>query len=90
MGAEGAGNEFNPITACPTGHATGGATLEGAIATTLRRVTPRNPVMSAIRELMDERGDAFSKSQMPPVATYDIDMTGLAAVDGWINGLPTH
>jgi len=69
------------------GHATG-AMLEGAIATTPRRVTPRKPAMSAIQELVGERGDAFSKSQMPPVATYDIDMTGLAAVDAWIKGLP--
>jgi len=77
----------NPITSCPTNHATG-ASIEGNISKLAKRITPRAPVMSALDELMNERGDALSKSQMPPIATKIVDPTGLGQLDAWINALP--
>jgi hypothetical protein len=81
------GDKFDPIKTCAAGHTTG-AGLEGAISRVAKRVTPGNPAMSALHELMSLRGDANSKSQMPPVGTKIIDPMGIAAVDAWINKLP--
>jgi hypothetical protein len=81
------GDKFNPIKICAAGHATGAA-LQGSISKVAKRVTPGNPAASALHELMAERGDAFSKSQMPPVGSKIIDPTGIATVDAWINRLP--
>ncbi|HXI56895.1 MAG TPA: hypothetical protein VNO55_12600, partial [Polyangia bacterium] len=81
------GSKFSPITTCAAGHMTGAA-LDGTVAKTPKRVTPKNPAMSALHELMSERGDAFNKSQMPPVGSEIVDPTGIAAVDAWINKLP--
>jgi hypothetical protein len=80
------GDKFAPITACQPGHATGAA-LQGTISKVAKRVTPKSPQMSAIRELMSLRGDENSKTQMPPLGTEDVDTAGLEKVDAWINTL---
>jgi hypothetical protein len=43
---------------------------------------------SSIHELMNLRGDANSKRQMPPLASKLVDTAALAAIDAWINALP--
>jgi hypothetical protein len=80
---------FNPITSCAAGHNTGTAN-QGTIAMVAnsRRVVPGNMMRSSIHELMNLRGDANSKRQMPPLATKIVDTSALATIDGWINKLP--
>jgi len=80
-------DKANPITACSANHATG-AHVQGNISMLAKRVTPQNVMKSAVHELMNERGSAFSKSQMPPLATEFVDLTGLGQLDAWINALP--
>jgi hypothetical protein len=80
------GDKFDPIKTCEAGHATGAA-LQGTISKVAKRVTPKNPQMSAIRELMSLRGDENSMTQMPPLGTEDVDTAGLGKVDAWINTL---
>ncbi len=46
-------------------------------------VNPSDPATSALRIRMNLR----TPQQMPPVGTEDVDTTGLAAVDAWINSL---
>jgi hypothetical protein len=80
-------DKFNPITSCAANHATG-APVQGKISKVAKRVTPQDPGTSAMHELMNERGSAFSMSQMPPLATKIVDPTGLGQLDAWINALP--
>jgi hypothetical protein len=77
----------DPIKVCAAGHATG-APIEGSISMVTKRVTPQNPAQSALHELMNLRGTAASKSQMPPIGSEIIDPMGLAKLDAWINKLP--
>jgi hypothetical protein len=68
------------------------AAPQGNAARTPKWITPGNPAMSAIHELMSLRdsnqlADAGNPRQMPPLASELVDMTGLAAVDAWINAL---
>jgi hypothetical protein len=81
-----ADQKFDPIETCQAGHATGAA-LQGTISKVAKRVTPKKPQMSAIRELMSLRGDENSKTQLPPLGTEDVDTAGLEKVDAWINTL---
>jgi hypothetical protein len=86
-GPNGKADKFSPITECGAGHATG-AHIEGSIAHAPKRITPKMPTMSGVREVMNLRGDANSMSQMPPIGTKIVDPTGLAGLDAWINALP--
>jgi cytochrome c553 len=83
------GDKFNPITSCGAGHNIG-APNQGTIAMVpnSRRIVPGNPMRSSIHELMNLRGDANSKRQMPPLASKLVDTAALAAIDAWINALP--
>ena len=49
-----------------------------------RLIQPGKPNRSLIHRRMVQRGDS---SQMPPLATEDVDREGLAAVDEWIRSL---
>jgi hypothetical protein len=88
-GPLGKASKVDPITACGAGHATG-AHIEGSISKVTKRIVPKMPAMSAIHELMNLRGDANSKSQMPPIGSEIIDPMGLAGLDAWINSLPLN
>lgn len=83
----GSGGKAVPITSCAAGHATGSA-IDGTVSKVAKRVTPTDPAMSALHELMAQRGANFSKSQMPPIGTKIVDPTGMASIDAWINALP--
>jgi hypothetical protein len=48
------------------------------------RIVPGKPAESDVHYRMNERG---TLTQMPPLASEDVDTTGLAAVDAWINSL---
>jgi hypothetical protein len=85
----GPGGKSNPIKACEAGHATG-APRESASSALEKRVTPKNPGMSAIHELMALRVGGDDKRQMPPLGTEMVDTAGLGDVDAWINALPTQ
>jgi cytochrome c553 len=50
-----------------------------------KRVAPGDPDASAIVARMSARG---TDDQMPPLATEEIDPTGIAAVRAWIGSLP--
>jgi hypothetical protein len=86
-GPEGKLSKADPITECGAGHATG-AHIEGAISKVTKRITPKNPAMSAIHELMSLRGTANSDAQMPPIGTEITDPMGLKKLEDWINQLP--
>ena len=89
IGDGGAHDKTDPIKSCPTNHATG-MPVQGNTSRLVKRIVPQMPAMSALHELMNERGDQFSMSQMPPLATKIVDPTGLGQLDAWINSLPTH
>jgi len=79
-----------PLAACPVGHALG-APMDITDLAMAKRVVPMKPDMSSIRILMSLRatGQADMMKQMPPLGTEDVDtVTGLPAIDAWINGLP--
>lgn len=85
----GEGTKLDPITSCSPDSATG-AHRESDISALPKRVTPMNPAMSAIYELMSLREVGETKRQMPPLGTEIPDPTGLAAVEAWINSLPAQ
>jgi hypothetical protein len=89
-GMDGTHSKYEPITACESGHFTGASTETTAAGVLGKRVTPGMPAMSAIHQLMSQRGAMFSMTQMPPLGTEDVDTTGLGAVDVWISALPAH
>jgi hypothetical protein len=84
------GDKFSPITACEPNHATGAA-MDTDISKP-KRVMPKEPANSGIHDLMALRatGMVGEMKQMPPLGTEMVDATGLAAVDAWINALPTQ
>jgi hypothetical protein len=86
-GPNGKADKFAPITECGAGHATG-AHIEGSISKFTKRILPKTPLMSGVRELMSLRGDANSMSQMPPIGSEITDPMGLQILDTWINALP--
>jgi hypothetical protein len=86
-GPNGKLDKFSPIMECGAGHAVG-AHIEGSISKVTKRIMPKTPLMSGVRELMSLRGDENSKSQMPPIGTEITDPTGLQILDTWINALP--
>jgi hypothetical protein len=83
-------DKFNPIAACEAGHATGA--LMATDISKPKRVTPKAPTDSGIRDLMALRatGMVGEMKQMPPIGTEMADTAGLADVDAWINSLPTQ
>ena len=89
-GADMSSSKYMPITACDPGHAQGANTETTAGGVLAKRFMPGMPTMSAIHQLMSQRGAMFSMTQMPPVGTEDVDTTSLATIDAWISALPTH
>jgi len=87
---EGLGAKMNPIKTCTPGHATG-ALLETDISNKTKRIVPKMPMESGLRELMALRvaGAGEDSAQMPPIGTEVADPTGLSQLDAWINALPT-
>lgn len=87
---EGIGAKMDPIKACNPGHATGAA-LETDISSKAKRIVPKAPMESGLRELMALRvvGAGEDAAQMPPLGTEMPDATGLGQLDAWINALPT-
>jgi hypothetical protein len=83
-------NKYDPISSCTANRLTGAPTETTAAGVVAKRITPGLPMMSAIHQLMSQRGAMFSMTQMPPVGTEDVDTAGLAALDAWIGALPTH
>jgi hypothetical protein len=81
-------DKYDPITTCPTGHATG-VEPEGTASMIAgsRRIVPKMPAKSVIHELMNLRSTGMDMRQMPPLATKIVDPTGLGKVDAWINKL---
>jgi hypothetical protein len=84
----GPGGKSSPITSCEAGHATG-AIMDVKDASKEKRVVPKDPANSSVHDLMSLRVAMGATAQMPPLGTEVKDDTGLAAVDAWINSLPT-
>jgi hypothetical protein len=78
----------SPITSCEAGHLTG-APMDNQISKP-KRIVPTDTANSSVHDLMSLRITGQDTKQMPPLGTEMVDATGLAAVDAWINSLPTQ
>lgn len=85
-GPNGKLDKNDPIKVCDAGHATG-AKMDSTLSKD-KRVVPKMPLESGVRDLMALRSTDETQGQMPPIGTELKDDAGLAAIDAWINGLP--
>lgn len=76
-------------TECAAGHATG-APMDIKDLSKAKRIVPKDAANSSVHHLMEMRVANADPAQMPPLGTEVKDDAGLAAVDAWINALPTQ
>jgi hypothetical protein len=74
---------------CAAGHAKG-APMDILDISKAKRIAPKDVANSAVHDLMSLRVASTDPIQMPPLGTEIKDDAGLAALEAWINALPTE
>ncbi len=74
---------------CEAGHAKG-APMDITDISKAKRIAPKDIANSAVHDLMSLRVASTDPTQMPPLGTEIKDDAGLAALEAWINALPTE